>query len=149
LETAPDICVPDALDALRLAVGREPRFGPATPFDLIAADIDRDGEVSVGDALDILRFGVGIGAETAPRWVFVDEARDLSGITAQSVTHDTGPDVDTTASGRALDMTGILRGNVESARAGPVSRQPPRGLRKTHLVSPLANPRPAGHCQRC
>lgn len=113
--TDPDIGVSDALDALRLAVGLEPRFGPATPFDLIAADIDRDGEVSVADALDILRFGVGIGVETAPRWVFVDESQDLSGVTADNVTYETGLDVDTTASGPAPEMTGILLGNVDNA----------------------------------
>ena len=110
--TTDDIGVSDALDALRLAV-LEPQFGPATPFDLIAADIDRDGEVSVGDALDILRFAVLF--QDSPRWVFVDEAQDLSGVTADNVTYDTGLDVDTTASGPALDMTAILLGNVDSA----------------------------------
>jgi len=109
----PDIGVSDALNALRLAVGLEPSFGPATATDFIAADVDGDARVSVSDALDILRFAVGLETENAPRWVFLDEDQDLSGIDSDNVVYDTGiatgsPDL---VAG-PIDMTGILMGSV-------------------------------------
>lgn len=64
----PPIGVGDALDILRLAVGLSPSFGPATPYDLIAADLDRNGAVPVADALDTLRFAVGLDGTNAPEW---------------------------------------------------------------------------------
>ena len=74
-ETDAGIDVTDALNALRLAVGLDPSFGPADPMDFVAADVNRDTNVTVTDALDILRFAVGLETDNAPRWVFLDEAR--------------------------------------------------------------------------
>ena len=109
---APALTVGDALDVLRLAVGLQPSFGPATPADRIAADFDRDGTISVGDALDVLRVAVGLSTETAPEWLFLDPAADLAEVAAGNAplpdrqlltVPDTG-DLE-------FSMTVILRGN--------------------------------------
>ncbi len=102
----------DALDALRIAVGLEPSFGPAGPMDFIAADVARDGQVTAGDALDILRVAVGLPTPNAPQWVFLDAAADLSGITAGNVAYQQGIDLSGHPGEAPLDMTAILLGNM-------------------------------------
>ncbi|MGY6534278.1 MAG: hypothetical protein ACXIVG_02920, partial [Pararhodobacter sp.] len=69
---APRITANDALDILRMSVGLEPSFGPATAFDYIAADVNRDMRVDASDALEVLRHAVGLASDYAPEWVFVD-----------------------------------------------------------------------------
>ena len=55
-----------ALEALRLAVGLPPSWGPAQPLDFIAADVNGDGQVTTADALQLLRSAVGLPADAAP-----------------------------------------------------------------------------------
>ncbi|WP_372675046.1 carboxypeptidase regulatory-like domain-containing protein [Aquicoccus sp.] len=105
----PAIGVTDALDVLRLAVGLD---DGVDPLDLIAADVNRDGEVTVTDALDLLRLAVGLDTDLSAEWVFIDSAADLSGVTARAVRYDsqialTGADM-----AADLSITGILLGNL-------------------------------------
>ncbi len=102
----------DALDALRIAVGLQPSFGPAGPMDYIAADVNRDGQVTAGDALDILRVAVGLPTPNAPQWLFLDAAADLSGITSGNVAYQPGIDLSRHPAEAPLDMTAILIGNM-------------------------------------
>lgn len=111
--TDPVIGVADALNALRIAVGLDPSFGPAQAHDLVAADISRDGAVGVDDALEILRFAVGLDPANAPQWVFPDPDQDLSGIVRDSVTYDSGIDTGLLDANASLAMTGILLGSVQ------------------------------------
>ena len=106
------IDVTDALNALRLAVGLNPSFGPANAMDFIAADVDQSGAVNVTDALDILRFAVGLETENAPRWVFLDETQDLSGTSNTNVSYDTGTESGAIIEGGDLQLTGVLLGNL-------------------------------------
>ncbi|SHL74147.1 von Willebrand factor type D domain-containing protein [Roseovarius marisflavi] len=110
--TDPNINVSDALDALRLAVGLEPSFGPANAMDFIAADIDQSGTVNVTDALDILRFAVGLETGNTPKWVFLDDAQDLSGTDRTNVQYETGANSGVISDGGGLQLTGILLGNL-------------------------------------
>jgi len=114
--TADDIAeigVGDALDALRLAVGLAPSWGPADGADFVAADFDGNGTVNVSDALDILRTAVGLDTgDSQPRWVFGDP---LTG----SADADTVPSLDNQIDMAALtadarvDAQAILVGNME------------------------------------
>ncbi len=79
-----------ALDALRLAVGLQPSWGPPSPLDYVAADFNGDGSVQAGDALDILRVAVGLSTEVEPRWLFLDADADLSRIDRTNTTVETG-----------------------------------------------------------
>ncbi len=103
----------DALQVLRLSVGLDPTWGPATPENLIAADINQDGTVNALDALVILQLSVGLPTEHEAEWVFLDKNADLSGITESNVSYETGVNVTAVDNVIATDMTAILLGNVE------------------------------------
>ncbi len=111
----PQITAGSALEALRMAVGLQPSWGPASAKDFIAADFDGDGQVNAADALDILRVAVGLPAGSAPRWVFVDQDADLSGLTRDNTQPDFGITLGqpVTDSG-SLGMIGILIGDVQA-----------------------------------
>ena len=110
----PAITTGSALEALRMAVGLNPSWGPAGPMDFIAADFNGDGAVTSADALDILRVAVGLEADHAPRWMFIDPETDLGAIGAANTGIDTGRTIEP-AMADALDfgLTGILVGHVQ------------------------------------
>lgn len=108
----PSIGVDSALNALRLALGLTPSWGPATAMDLIAADFDGNGAVEVADALAILRVALNLPAVAAPRWLFLPEDADLSAVTR----FDTSvPELPTLPGEDAsqLGLVGILVGHVQ------------------------------------
>ncbi len=113
--TDPNIQASDALDVLRLAVGLEPSFGPASAENFVAADINQDGQVTAGDALDVLRAAVGLESDNAPRWVFFDADTDWDGLELDrnDSTVDTGIDIAAMQSDQSADMTGILLGSMQ------------------------------------
>jgi hypothetical protein len=104
----------DALQVLRIAVGLEPTFGPASPVNLIAADITRDGVVNALDALSILQVAVGQSSSYQAEWVFLDADADLSGITPTDVSYETGISLSVIDGDLSADMTSILLGNIEA-----------------------------------
>lgn len=106
------LTVGDALDVLRLSVGLEPSFGPATPFDLVAADVDRSGSVDVGDALDVLRAAVGLDAEGPGRRVLLDGRDTFEGMSPDNVSYTSGIDVDAGFRGDAGDLMLVTLGDV-------------------------------------
>ena len=109
-----DITAMDALNVLRLAVGLNPGWGaPATAHDFIAADVNGDGAVTAMDALELLRHVVGLETEAAPRWVFVDDAADLSAVGRDNVAYQTGVALDDIEADIDVSMTGILLGNMQ------------------------------------
>ena len=109
----PEITALDALDVLRLAVGLEPSWGEANPYDYIAADINRDGVVTALDALEVLRHAVGIESESAPEWVFVDPEADLKNIDRQNVEYETGLHFAALNQDNEASVTGILLGSMQ------------------------------------
>nr|WP_108859749.1 dockerin type I domain-containing protein [Ruegeria sp. Alg231-54] len=109
-----DINALDALQVLRISVGLNPTWGPASKENLIAADFNRDGSVNALDALSILQVAVGQPTAVRPEWVFIDSDADLSGITHTDVSYDTGANVVAMDGVIASDMTSILLGNLEA-----------------------------------
>ncbi len=108
----PNVTARDALDVLRLAVGLNPSFGPATAQNFIAADINGDGRVTALDALDVLRAAVGLWTDHPPRWVFFDadtEWNSLALSTSNTVLPQ-GLALDPAWEGGDLAMTGVLLG---------------------------------------
>jgi len=105
----------DALDVLRLAVGLEPSFGPASAENFVAADINQDGQVTASDALDVLRAAVGLESENAPRWVFFDADTDWDDLDLDrgNTAVETGVDIVAMQSDQSRDMTGILLGSMQ------------------------------------
>ncbi len=105
----------DALQVLRISVGLDPTWGPATPENLIAADITQDGTVNALDALAVLQVAVGLPTTHPAEWVFLDSAADLSGITPTNVNYATGTNAVAVDGQFSVDMTSILLGNLEAA----------------------------------
>lgn len=109
-----EIGVSDALDALRLAVGLEPSWGPADAADYVAADFNADSSVGVTDALEILRTAVGLNTEESqPRWVFGDIASDI--VDADTVPVLTNQlDIAALTADTQINIQAILVGNMEN-----------------------------------
>ena len=73
----------DALAALKIAVGINPNIDPdgggprqpvpVSPYQFIAADINKDGRVTSADALEILKNAVNLPTAISSEWVFVPE----------------------------------------------------------------------------
>ena len=114
-DTDPDISADDALDVLRMAVGLDPSFGPASAENFVAADMNQDGQIDASDALDVLRVAVGLESENAPRWVFFDANTDWDGLELDrnNSTVETGIDIAAMQSDQSADMTGILLGSMQ------------------------------------
>lgn len=111
--------VGDALNVLRLAVGLEPSFGPATPHDMIAADVDFSGEIDVGDALDVLRAAVGLDTEDAQpgAYVLLDPEQSLDGMDADNVSYSRGMDVEHGDAGSLLTPEAVILGDLGTTQA--------------------------------
>ncbi len=103
----------DALQVLRISVGLDPTFGPASVENLIAADITRDGTINALDALAVLQAAVDQPTAYPAQWVFLDDDADLSGITRTNVDYETGTRVTLIDGDFTTDMTSILLGNIE------------------------------------
>ena len=83
----------DALAALKIAVGLNPNSDPdgagpqqplpVSPYQLVAADINRDGRVTSADALAILKIAVGLSDAVTPTWALIADSSPLW------VTHNT------------------------------------------------------------
>ncbi|MFB9150066.1 CAP domain-containing protein [Roseovarius ramblicola] len=103
--------VTDALDILRLAVGLAPSFGPATPHDLIAADVDRSGQVGVSDALDVLRVAVGLGADGVGDAVLLGSDQPLDHLTPSDVSYSGGVQLDGLTADAHVELTLVILGD--------------------------------------
>jgi hypothetical protein len=119
----------DALAALRIALGRSPNVdgSEATPYQFIAADIDRDGKVTSTDALQILKMSLGRADALTPQWVFVDEMEDFWDETLEEFStsrwgvprpEDLAISVDPTVRSE-VNLVGILQGDVNGSWAAP------------------------------
>lgn len=104
----------DALAALKIAVGLNPNANNAeiTAYQLIAADINGDGRVTSGDALAILKAAVGLASDYPPKWVFLSDDIDISGITKSNVITDFDVGSINSQQANELRYTSILVGNV-------------------------------------
>jgi len=119
----------DALAALKLASGRNPNASiegsgnplPVSPYQILAADVNRDGRVTSDDASLILKAAT--GADDAPvlQWRFVDESESLWQSALGSVyTRQSVPKIDPAASARAgqpaaINLVGVLTGDVDGS----------------------------------
>ena len=123
----------DALAALRIALGRSPNAdgSEATPYQFIAADIDRDGKVTSTDALQILKMSLGRADAPTPQWVFVDEMADFWDETLEEFStsrwevprpEDLAISVDLAVRSE-VNLVGILQGDVNGSWAAPAGSE--------------------------
>src|SRR5690606_16686674 len=72
----------DAVAALRIIAGLNPNGDgaeapPLSPYQVIAADVDKSGELSILDVIKILQMTVEEDGAPDYEWLFVDESLDL------------------------------------------------------------------------
>jgi hypothetical protein len=114
----------DALAALKIAVAMNPNPGTGafqlavSPFQVMSADANQDGKVTSADALAILKMAVHMTNAVTPEWMFVEETRDLSGISRTSAAWDHNLTVN--ATGDVTDnLVGFIKGDVNGSWAPP------------------------------
>ncbi len=133
LETGNAINSADALAALKIAVGRSPNAdgSPASPYQLIAADVNQDGKVTSADALAILKMAVKRSDAPAREWLFVNESQDFwdesanngqGGLTISrtNVTWNKDPQAAITQD-TTLNLVAVLKGDVNGSWTGPTT----------------------------
>jgi len=132
----------DALAALKLATGRTPNplagdgsssAAPVSPYQVLAADVDRDGKVTQNDASAILRIALGLDDAPAAGWRFAGESEALWNAATGSVyTRNSVAPSDTAVSARAgqsaaVNLVGVLTGDVDGSwTPGDIEALPPR-----------------------
>jgi hypothetical protein len=101
----------DAFEALRLALGVPQATGNVSPYELIAADVNRDGRVSAFDAFKIS--SIALGLEPAAGYVFLDPDQDLSSIGRQFVSYREGAELGLVSDGtHSVNLLAILLGDL-------------------------------------
>jgi cyclophilin family peptidyl-prolyl cis-trans isomerase len=126
-ETSRAIDAADVLAALKLANGRTPNATqgeapqPISPYQVLAADVDRNGKVTQDDALGILKIAIGATDSPAPAWRFAAESETLwNPLTGSVYTRQSVPVADTAASARSgqeqpVNLVGVLTGDVDGS----------------------------------
>jgi hypothetical protein len=121
----------DARAALQIAFGLNPNLDPdgagplqplmVSPYQLMAADVNRSGSVTLSDALAILRMAVQTPNALDPTWMFVEEDRDFwdasTGrftLDAEAAAWDPVINVDHPAAS-STDLVGVLLGDVNGS----------------------------------
>jgi len=110
----------DALAALKIAVGINPNADnlELSPFQYLAADINKDGTVKASDALNILKMAVKLNTAPEKEWLFVP---DSVGSETMSRTHVVWPDNPipvTLDVDQELHLIGIVKGDVNGSWVG-------------------------------
>jgi hypothetical protein len=118
----------DSFAALQMAVGMNPNetveFGQEismSPYQLIAADVNKSGKVTSADAVLLLKTAVGMDS-FVQEWMFIDESEVLSTY-KDSVFWDSDG-IDHSISGdQSTNLVGVLLGDVFSNWTGPEGAQ--------------------------
>jgi hypothetical protein len=119
----------DAIGILKMIVGLNVNGPgvPTSPYQVVAADYNRDGSVGLSDAIDVLKSVVGLNAP-APSWVLLDQSKVASTLTMNSYNADASKlnggnwmsstlnvDLDKTTE---VKLVGVLSGDVDGSWAG-------------------------------
>jgi Ca2+-binding RTX toxin-like protein len=101
----------DALAALDLLFDD----GEASPYQYLAADIDRDGKVGFRDTLSILKMALGRDDAPEPEWVIVSESSGSVPMDSGNVIWPSADMVITLDQDTEIDLVGVLMGDVDGS----------------------------------
>jgi hypothetical protein len=119
----------DAIAILKMIVGLNVNASgiQTSPYQVVAADYNRDGSVGLSDAIDVLKSVVGLNAP-APSWVLLDQSKVTSSLTMNSYNSDASKlnagawmsaalnvDLEKTSE---VKLVGVLAGDVDGSWAG-------------------------------
>ena len=131
----------DALAALKIAVGIDPNpivngaQLAVSPFQIMSADVNSDGRVTSADALAILKIAVHMNTALTPQWMFVEETRDLSGLSRSSASWDHNIAVTMGTSDTTENLVGVLSGDVNGSWTPPTGTQYVETTDPTHFTA--------------
>ncbi len=113
------ITAQDALAALKMAVGMNPNSdgSAVSPYQFLAADVNKDGLVKSADALNILKMAVGLPSAPANEWLFVPESVGCESMTRTHVEWPGNPLPVTLDMDQELPLIGIVKGDVDGSWA--------------------------------
>ena len=126
----------DVVAALKMAVGLNPNAivnghqNAVTPYQFIAADINKDGRITSFDALSILRMSLSEPDAIEQEWMFVTESADfwneyavdvddVFNIDKSSVNWDSDPTAMTLTHPDEMNFVGVLLGDVDNSWSAP------------------------------
>uniref|UniRef100_Q3ART7 C-type lectin n=1 Tax=Chlorobium chlorochromatii (strain CaD3) TaxID=340177 RepID=Q3ART7_CHLCH len=109
----------DALAALKMAVELNPNepnasglLDPVSPYQFLAADINRDGKVRANDALNILKMAVNYANAPTDEWIYVRQDHQLADMDRSHV--------DWSFAERAIDIYGDMNVNFVGVVKGDI-----------------------------
>lgn len=117
----------DALATLKIAVGLNPNSGglKLSPYQIMAADVNRDGLVTPSDALNVLKMAIKYPGAPAAQWLFVnenqdfwDEANSRFTLTKNNANWNAGLTLDLAQSDKC-NLVGVLLGDVNGSWVAP------------------------------
>jgi hypothetical protein len=107
------ITVDDALEALGLAVGNS--GADSSPYQYLAADVDRDGKVGFRDTLGILKMAFGREDAPEPEWAIVPESTGSEPMDNDNVNWPEENIAVTLDQDTQIDLVGVLLGDVDGS----------------------------------
>jgi methionine-rich copper-binding protein CopC len=107
----------DALAALKMAVGMNPNAdgSAVSPYQFLAADINKDGVIRAADALNILKMAVKLDTAPANEWLFVPESVGSESMSRAHVIWPDNPVSVTLDVDQELHLIGIVKGDVDGS----------------------------------
>ncbi len=107
----------DALAALKISVGINPNAdGSAVlPYQFLAADVNKDGQVRSADALNILKMAVHLPTAPEAEWLFVPDSVESEAMSRTHVVWPDNPIPVTLESDHELLLIGIVKGDVNGS----------------------------------
>ncbi|MFZ4524190.1 MAG: Ig-like domain-containing protein [Chlorobium sp.] len=107
----------DALAALKIAVGMNPNGdgSPVSPYQYLAADVNKDGQVKAADALNILKMAVKLDTAPAKEWLFVPESVGSEAMSRTHVVLPENPIPVLLGVDQDLHLIGIVKGDVNGS----------------------------------
>ena len=129
------ITVLDALAALKISLGQNPNTDPdgsgpllaprVSPYQIIAADVNGDGRVTVLDAQSILKMSLRRADAPQAQWSFVQEDKDFwdeatakFALTNRASSWDRSLQCDSDQAS-TVNLVGVLRGDIDGSWNGP------------------------------
>ncbi len=107
----------DALAALKIAVGINPNAdgSAVSPYQYLAADVNKDGQVKAADALNILKMAVKLSSAPEKEWLFVPESVGSESMSRTHVVWPDNPIPVTLDMDQELHLIGIVKGDVNGS----------------------------------
>jgi uncharacterized delta-60 repeat protein len=112
----------DALATLKMAVGLTPNIdsSAASPFQFLAADVNRDGKVSAADALNVLKMALDLSTAPEKNWFFMPDVVANESMTRTTVNWSGTVNPLIVDHTQTVHLIGVVSGDVNGSWVEPV-----------------------------